>query len=290
MLKSLDHVILAVGDLDAATADYTRLLGAPPSWQGIHPDSGPANTLYRLDNTYLELLSPVGDGPLAAFLRQRIEEHGEGMLGLAFGTDDIDACRETLAARGFEPGPVERGAGRERASGAERRWRRAVLPPARTRGLVLFPIRHDSPADALPRVAAAEETAAVYGLDHAVVQTTDAAAARALFGEGLGLRLAVDKEFPDWGVRLMFFRVGGITVEVAAALGPAAALPDAACDRLYGLSWLVRDADAARARLDRSGLDVSEVRRGRRPGTRVFTVRSGTRGVPTLMIEAAGAH
>jgi hypothetical protein len=56
-------------------------------------------------------------------------------------------------------------------------------------------------------------------------------------------------------------------------------------DRLWGLSWRVADADAAHARLAAAGLDVSEVRAGMKPGTRVFTVRDGTCGVPTLMIE-----
>jgi hypothetical protein len=69
----------------------------------------------------------------------------------------------------------------------------------------------------------------------------------------------------------------------------AAPIPDTADDpgrdRLWGLSWRVRDADAARERLASSDFDVSEVRPGRKPGTRVLTVRGGTCGVPTLMIE-----
>jgi hypothetical protein len=54
---------------------------------------------------------------------------------------------------------------------------------------------------------------------------------------------------------------------------------------LYGISWRVADADATRARLLAGGIDVSEIRAGRRPGTRVMTVKSGTCGVPTLLIE-----
>ena len=125
-----------------------------------------------------------------------------------------------------------------------------------------------------------------------MVQTTTAEAARRLYGDGLGLRLAVDKEFPDWGVRLMFFRIGGVTVEVAAALGdaetagapPQGRAKDGA-DRLYGMTYRVRSVEAARVRLAAAGVDVSEVRAGRRPGTRVVTVRSNTCGVPTLLIE-----
>jgi hypothetical protein len=47
----------------------------------------------------------------------------------------------------------------------------------------------------------------------------------------------------------------------------------------------VRDPESARARIAAAGIDVSEVRKGRKPGTSVFTVRSGTGGVPTLMLS-----
>jgi catechol 2,3-dioxygenase-like lactoylglutathione lyase family enzyme len=287
MLTALDHVIVAVRDLEAAGLHYETLLGLAPSWRGEHPGAGTANVLFRLGNTYVELLAPRGEGPLASVLDARLESDGEGLVGLAFATDDLAACRRTLEERGLQPGPVEPGSGTDSRTGAERRWSRAVLPPGRTRGLILFPIRHESPPEALPMaVALGDPAASVHALDHVVVQTTDAAAARSLFGDGLGLRLAVDKEFESWGVRLMFFRVGGLTVEVAAPLaGASSPLPESATDRFYGMSYRVASVEAARQRLAAAGVDVSEVRTGRRPGTRVCSVRSGTCGVPTLMIE-----
>ena len=51
------------------------------------------------------------------------------------------------------------------------------------------------------------------------------------------------------------------------------------------MSWRVDNADATRARLASAGIDVSDVRTGRKPGTRVLTVRSGTCGIPTLLVE-----
>jgi len=116
------------------------------------------------------------------------------------------------------------------------------------------------------------------------VQSTDAEASRALYGDVLGLRLALDRRFEDWGVRLMFFRTGHLTVEVAASLAPAEA---AAGDRFWGVSWRVPDIDAAHERLGAAGFDVSEIRTGRRPGTRVATVRAETHGVATLIIGPA---
>jgi hypothetical protein len=47
----------------------------------------------------------------------------------------------------------------------------------------------------------------------------------------------------------------------------------------------VPDAEAARARLRAAGLDVSAVRAGRKPGTRVMSVRNGTCGIHTLLLE-----
>ena len=81
MLTSLDHIVIAVRDLPAATDLYGRLLGRRPSWRGVHPGYGTANTLLRLDNTYLELLSPSGAAsstvmPLTRKKSSRIPQSG----------------------------------------------------------------------------------------------------------------------------------------------------------------------------------------------------------------------
>jgi catechol 2,3-dioxygenase-like lactoylglutathione lyase family enzyme len=294
VLVSLDHAILAVRDLGTATAQYARLLGWSPSWRGEHPAAGTANALFRLKNTYIELLSPDGDGPHSRALSDWLEAQGEGLIGLAFGTDNADTCRSFFIERGLEPKAIEKGLGRDVESGAFREWRRIPLPGKNTRGVMLFAIEHLSPDSTLaPGLPAGDERAAIFGLDHAVVRTANAEAAKELYGGGLGLRLALDRTFPQWGARLLFFRVGGITLEVAAALTPDSGEADekpvlsSDRDQLWGLSFRVRDANRARARLDASGFDVSEVREGRKPGTRVFSVRDGTCGVPTLILQPA---
>jgi hypothetical protein len=80
----------------------------------------------------------------------------------------------------------------------------------------------------------------------------------------------------------MFFRCGDLIVEVVKR--PVAG-GDLAHDKLWGLSWRVADIDATRARLVADGLDVSEVRNGRKPGTRVMSLRDGTCGIHTLLLE-----
>jgi catechol 2,3-dioxygenase-like lactoylglutathione lyase family enzyme len=283
MFRRLDHAIIAVRNLEEASATYARLLGRRPSWQGRHPYLGTANTLFRLDNTYVELLSPAGGGPLAADLAQGLERRGEGLLALALGTDDAIGCAATLRARGVAaPDPVD-GEGREATSGAVRRWRTVPLPRNATRGVTLLAIQHHSPPDALPVAEPwAHTQGVVAGVDHVVIMTGNPEAACVLYRDQLGLRLALDRTFADRGVRLLFFRVGGITVECAARLD---ATPRAeARDRLWGISYRVTDLPAAHDRLVDAAFDVSEIRQGQRPGTIVCTIRRETHGVATLFI------
>ena len=286
MLDNLDHVVVAVGDLEAATRSIVQLLGRGPSWSGEHPGAGTANALFRVENTYLELLAPAGPGPLGAAVEARLEGAGEGVFALAFGTADAERCREALAARGLAPGPVTKGLGRDAQSGAFREWRTVLVAPKRSRGLLLFAIEHRSPPEILPLVVpAVDPGAAPHALDHVVVRSADVAGTRALLGDGLGLRLALERRFEAFDLHALFFRIGGVTVEVAGSLARPA--DSAAPDAFWGLAWRVADVAAARGRLAEAGFDVSQVRPGRKEGTAVCTVRSGTCGVATLLIGPA---
>ncbi len=138
-------------------------------------------------------------------------------------------------------------------------------------------------AQPLSPLAAADAAGAVSGLDHVVIRTPDPERAIALYAGRLGLSLRLDRSEPTWGARLLFFRCGDLVVEVAHDLEAGIG---AGPDRLWGLSWRVPDIAKAHARLRAASVDVSDVRKGRRPGTQVFTVRSHAGRVPTLMLGA----
>lgn len=284
--SALDHVIVLVSDVEAAMPVYARLLGRTPSWRGEHPGQGTANALFRLENGYLELLAPSGPGAIGDRLRARLAGSGEGPLGFALATPDADACAAALRARGLAAGDPAPGLGRDEPSGAWRRWRSVRLPAEAARGILVFAIEHLSPPELLPLaqpLGAAE--AAVAGVDHVVVRSDAPEAAIAFYRDALGLRLALDRTFEAWGARLLFFRVGGVTIEIAAPAKPPET--PAADDSFWGISWRVPDVAAARARLLAHDFDVSDVRPGRKPGTQVCTVRAPTHGVATLLLQPA---
>jgi catechol 2,3-dioxygenase-like lactoylglutathione lyase family enzyme len=289
MIACVDHVVVVVRNLAAATVTYEKLLGLRPSWRGAHLDFGTGNTLFRLANTYLELIAPDGEGLVADALRSYLDERGEGPLALAFGTADARAAATSLRERGIPAPDPDSESGCEISSGNVRNWLRFSLPTAHTRGVPLMVVQHLSPPGVLPP---AEPTgppeSAVSAIDHVVIMTGSAEGVIQLYGNTLGLRLALDRTFPQRKLRLVFFRVGGLTVECAAPLAGESTLgapaPSAEADRFWGISYRVPDVDGARERVAVAGFDVSEVRTGMKPGTRVCTVRGGTHGVATLLL------
>jgi catechol 2,3-dioxygenase-like lactoylglutathione lyase family enzyme len=141
-------------------------------------------------------------------------------------------------------------------------------------------VRAGAPPD---RVAAVEPgPGGVEAIDHVVIRTEDPERAIALWRDRLGVRLALDAQFPERGLRMCFFRSAGITLEFVSSLMPPAGRPGP--DSFYGVAYQVGDLDAWRERLLAAGLEVSDVHRGQKRDTRVVTVRSGTAGVPTLLI------
>ena len=75
MIKSIDHILVAVEDLDKAVEDYSLVFGFGPTWQGSHPSLGTKNALFPLDNLYFELIAVNHNGPLGAHydLQQSIQ-------------------------------------------------------------------------------------------------------------------------------------------------------------------------------------------------------------------------
>ncbi|TDG12530.1 hypothetical protein E2F43_13105 [Seongchinamella unica] len=120
----------------------------------------------------------------------------------------------------------------------------------------------------------------IYAVDHLVLQSGDADACISLFRDQLGLRLALDQQVPEWGGRMLFFRHGKMTLEVIH--NPE---DPPARDFFWGITYLCLDIDATLAVLDATGVKHSPVREGRKPGTRVSTLKSHCLGLPTLLIS-----
>ncbi len=274
----VDHIIIAVADLEKAAHDYALMLGRKASWHGTHPALGSANTLFRLGNCYLELLAADGEGWAADMVTEALAGQSLGALcALVFGTQDSDAFLAEARGAGLEVAEPVAGHGVDTFSGATRTWQTMHWDRQAARGIYSFGIQHDD-SDALP-MAEATGTGSICDVDHVVVQTNSADAARKFYGEQMGIRLALAQSKPEWGGEMLFFRTNSMSVEVIAS----EKTPD--LDHLWGLALRTDDIEAAQRRMSDAGISVSEVRAGRKPDTRVCTVKSHAADVATLLIQ-----
>jgi catechol 2,3-dioxygenase-like lactoylglutathione lyase family enzyme len=276
MITGLDHVVVLLDDIKAGAAAYELLLGRAPAWRS-HND-GAETVMFTLDNMTLELMAPASSGPTADRIRTVLKIWGEGLASICFRVSDVAKMHRRLDRLALKPDAIADVESRDADSGKTLNWKRTRAATEATRGVRMFFLELAADRPLSPVTAAAPIT----GLDHVVISTEDPERAAALYGARLGLDMALDRSHQEWG-QLMFFRCGDLIVEVVHR--PVAGADDTH-DKLWGLSWRVADADATRARLVEAGIDVSEVRAGRKPGTRVVSVRSGTCGIHTLLVEA----
>ncbi len=246
MITAFHSLVIASHDLAKDAASTARLLGVSPT------DSADTHSGVRFD---------LGNVALAL-----IESEGrEGLVQTQFSVADGTRWARRLKNLGLA----------DAAAGPREKPDTSALH-IRSRGLDLGFTEHQR------RVPEAANLSCLNGVDHVVVSTDNPDGCAALFGARLGLDMRLDLTRPDWNARLMFFRVGDAILEIVQSTD----MPSPADqDGFFGISWRTADAETSRTRLHDAGFSVSEVRDGRKPGSRVFTVRDAPCGVPTLVIQ-----
>ena len=98
MIGKLNHVAIAVPDLEAGTAVYRDTLGAKVSERQEEPDHGVVVVFVELSNTKIELLHPLGEkSPIAAFLAKN---PSGGIHHVCYEVEDIEAAAKKMKAEG----------------------------------------------------------------------------------------------------------------------------------------------------------------------------------------------
>ncbi len=100
MFERIDHVGIAVPDLDAAVERYRAALGAEPVHRERVEDQGVEEVLFRLGDGYVQLLGALGpDTPVGRFLAKR----GPGLHHVGYRVADVGRELDRLRAAGFRP-------------------------------------------------------------------------------------------------------------------------------------------------------------------------------------------
>jgi methylmalonyl-CoA/ethylmalonyl-CoA epimerase len=100
VILDIDHVGIAVEDLDAAVERYRRTLGVEPSHRERVEDQGVEEVLFAVGTSFVQLLGALGqDTPVGVFLAKR----GPGMHHVAYRVDDVAASLSRLRDEGVTP-------------------------------------------------------------------------------------------------------------------------------------------------------------------------------------------
>jgi hypothetical protein len=251
MLLGIDHLVIAVGDPDAAAATMEADLGLAVTGGGRHEHAGTFNRLAFLGDTYLELIG-VFDRSLVeaatAFAVSRaslalLDEGREGLATWAVATDDVGAEVERLRAAGSSIGDALAGS-RTRPDGEVVRWATAFpqLGPDRPP----FLIEHEPVgAEWGPEARAARATfrhprGGALRVTGITIHSTDPVLAASRFRDEVGIDVSA--------VRAA--HVGGQAVRIVAATQTPLPIVDLACDAgvapldlvRFGIRWRITAA------------------------------------------------
>ena len=196
-LKGLDHLVVAVRDLDSAATAWAGL-GFTLSPRGTHsPHVGSANHTMMFGEDYLELLAVLVPQPHNQALRDFLAKR-EGLERAAFTTTDAAAGAEALRARGVDSvGPLHFGRPVSMPDGTETEARFSVFrwpPSSYAGGLGIFACQHHTPG-AVWVPSLQSHPNGVTGIRRALAATTDPAAAAAKLAAAIGGEVRQDGAF-----------------------------------------------------------------------------------------------
>lgn len=237
MFTRIDHVVIAVPDLDRAMARY-RKLGFSVFTGGAHPGMGTHNAIALNEEDYLELLAirdpaeqktaAARPGSWVAGLAEFITAGG-GIRYVVVQSDDLAADVAAMRARGVDVTDALDGS-RVTPAGSALRWRMAVLGPQNP--LPVFFIQHLTPMaerrkqfPETARQTGAAHPNGVYGLERTYIVTSNVERAAAAYAKVLGMPQPAITKGTVIMSNMAVFQIGptGLGVVQPYAAGPASA-------------------------------------------------------------------
>jgi 4-hydroxyphenylpyruvate dioxygenase-like putative hemolysin len=263
-ITHVDHVLIAVPDLDEAAEQYAKL-GFHVTEGGTHPGRGTANRLVVLESGYLELISIQDREAAWPELVRHWDRYGFGFFTFAFASDDLDADVDRFKSRtaagitSLKVEEIQEGA-LETPGGKRRGWRSALVSGG---NINPFLIQHDSTgADLRNRLFGDRPPQAHpigYGrIDRLEVVFPSLAEGESYFRDGYGLqRVGEQSVCPSRQGDRVFFPLAVGQLEVIAPNSPDSPLHEFVSRRGHGLRGVlltVPDPDAAASDLEARGI------------------------------------
>lgn len=260
---SLDHVLIAVHDLQAASKTYSETLGFALMPEGIHPGRGTHNRNIVLGQEYVELIAirvPAEreGSPLKHFLDRR-----EGMYAFALGVKDIGAFVSELHTRSVEVEEPRKGSLSGQPGKVGYTWRSAYVSPEATPGARVLLVQHDKSIEERYTEPANLHIHpnGVLGVQRLGLAVRDAVAAASRWERNFGVKISQVKEMSPSATRHALIPLQNCCLEFVSPLkeGELSRFLDLYGPGLYFLALKVQDMEATKAFLKKRGVPVGDV-------------------------------
>ncbi len=259
----LDHVLIAVHDLQVAAKTYSEALGFTLTPEGVHPGRGTHNRIMAFGLEYLELIAIHDPTQREGDLLQAFLQSREGIYSFALGAGDIEGAISGLRRRSVTVEDPRMG---ERVGDSGRggyTWRSAHIAPEATPGCHTFLIQHDHSIKQRYTEPANPHLHAngVAGVHHLSLAVSDCQAAASRWARSFGIEAAPIEELPPQGIRRAMLKLQNCYLELVSPLreGEVSTFLDEYGEAPYLLALNVRDLLKTRAFLMERGVSVGKM-------------------------------
>jgi len=263
VITRLDHIVIAVRDLDEAMRRF-QALGFAVSPGGRHTGRGTHNAIIRFGLEYLELLSIYDEAEIGArglngeSLSEFLKQHESGLIGYALATDDIAQDAERFEQTGLDAeGPFAMQ--RLRPDGRQLSWRLLVPGGTSWRRPWPFLIHWDTPdAERLSWEQPGIHLNGANGVASLGLTVRDLEQGITLYQHQLGVDLAEQRDEPHLKARRASFRLGAFSIHLFApsGTGPVQQALDSVGDGPFELALTSHDLQQTQAFFAQAGIQL----------------------------------
>ena len=272
MLTRVQNIFLATKNIEETSQKFSIFFGRSPDFIGQSINLGIDIIIFGLNNTNICLISPKSSGFWFETLNNFLKNKGEGIFGINFSSDDFDNDYNNFTKNNLKlSDKIE--SNFEGNNNDKIKFSFFNIFDKAIENLNIFVSNEmnfqNNKANSKNNVSKVNQI---------VIQTEAPDTIKDIFDGKLSIRLALDKTFKEWAGRMLFFRLGGVTLEVIEGKDIKQN------SKYFGIGWHADNYNKCYNSLLNDGFSLSEIRKGRKEGTLVSTLKKPILNIPTILI------
>ncbi len=272
MLIRVQNIFLATKNIEETSQKFSIFFRRKPNFIGQSRKLGIDIISFGLNKTNICLISPKNSGIWSEKLNNFLKYKGEGIFGINFFSNDFNNDYNNFVKNHLKlSGKIE--SSFEGNNDIEIKFSFFNILDKTIESLNILV---SSKIDFQDNKSSLKNN--VSKVNQLVIQTEDPDTIKEIFEGKLSIRLALDKTFKKWAGRMLFFRLGGVTLEVIEGKDIKQN------SEYFGIGWHADNYNKCYDDLINDGFRLSEIRAGRKEGTLVSTLKEPILNIPTILI------